>query len=137
VADVRAEFDRRHAQLYGYANPGRAAEVVTLRVKAVGLAAKPDLPRAGRLVDGLPDPLRVRDAWFGGARRATPVFHLEQLAEGASGHGPALLAGAQATTVVPPHYAFRIDAFGNVVATRVAPPPGRRARARATAARGA
>ena len=32
----RDEFDRRHARTYGYADPRRAIEVVTLRVVAVG-----------------------------------------------------------------------------------------------------
>ncbi len=117
-ADYRDEFDRRHAQRYGYANPARPAEAVTLRVRAVGLTGKPALPRAASLDGELPPPHRRQDAWFGGSRRATPVFHVEDLAPGASGRGPALLAGAQATTVVPPHYAFRVDAFGNIVATR-------------------
>jgi N-methylhydantoinase A/oxoprolinase/acetone carboxylase beta subunit len=127
--DFRAEFDRCHEQRYGYANPSRAAEIVTLRVKAVGLTDKPALPRASSLAEGLPPPLRVRDTWFDGVRQATPLFHVEQLAAGAGGHGPALLAGAQATTVVPPHYAFRIDAFGNIVATRTAASASSRATA--------
>jgi N-methylhydantoinase A/oxoprolinase/acetone carboxylase beta subunit len=118
--EFREAFDRRHARTYGYANPGRATEIVNLRVKAVGLTAKPALPRAPEREGGPPAPLAVRDAWFGGTRHAMPVFHVESLGAGASGRGPALLAGAQATTVVPPHHAFRIDGFGNVVATRTA-----------------
>ena len=135
--DFRAEFDRRHLQRYGYANPGRAAEIVTLRVKAVGLTAKPALPRAAHLAEGLPAPLRVRDTWFDGRRHDTPVFHVEQLDAGASGQGPALLAGAQATTVVPPHYRFQIDAFGNIVATRAAVARPRKAPRRAEVGAGA
>ncbi len=133
----RGEFDRRHLKLYGYANPGRAAEVVNLRVKAVGLTAKPALPRAPRLADGLPAPLRVRHTWFGGRRHDTPVYHVEDLQAGAAGRGPALLAGAQATAVVPPHYGFHIDALGNVVATRAVSPRARRAPRRVAVGAGA
>lgn len=121
--DYRGEFDRRHEQLYGYANPGRAAEIVNLRVKAVGLTDKPSLPQSDLRAESLGDPLRVCDAWFAGRTHATPIFHVEQLRAGSSGRGPALLAGAQATTVVPPHYDFRVDAFGNIVAARSHPGP--------------
>jgi N-methylhydantoinase A/oxoprolinase/acetone carboxylase beta subunit len=128
--DFRAAFDLRHAQLYGYANPGRAAEIVNVRVKAVGITDKPHLPQEACDAAGLPPPVRVGATWFEGRRHATPVFHLEHLLPGAGGDGPALLAGAQATTVIPPHYAFRIDSLGNVVATRR---PAFRRRGRAVA----
>lgn len=136
ASDFREAFDRRHAQLYGYANPGRPAEIVNLRLKAVGVTDKPVLPRATRLSERLPDPVRVRTAWFGGRRHETPVFVVETLEAGASGEGPALLAGAQATTVVPPHYRFRIDAFGNIVASRRGTAGRRRRRQPAAVAAG-
>ncbi len=114
----RAAFDRRHAHLYGYANAERAAEVVNLRVKAIGVTEKPRLPRARRVTRTRPTPLRVSRAWFGGRLHEAPVFHVEVLEPGVSGRGPVLLAGAQATTVVPPGYRFRVDPFGNAVMTR-------------------
>jgi N-methylhydantoinase A/oxoprolinase/acetone carboxylase beta subunit len=115
----RAEFDRRHAQLYGYANPDRAAEVVNVRVKAVGLTRKPTLRRepVGD-VQKLPEPSSIGRTWFGKRSTPTPIFRLEALAPGAGGPGPALLAGAQATIVVPPHYRFELDGYGNVITRR-------------------
>jgi N-methylhydantoinase A/oxoprolinase/acetone carboxylase beta subunit len=118
--DFRAEFDRRHEQSYGYANPARAAEIVNVRVKAIGVTDKPELPVLPATDARLPEPVAMREAWFGRRRCAMPVFHVESLPRDASGAGPALLAGAQATTVVPLHHRFRIDALGNVVATRAA-----------------
>ncbi len=114
----RAAFDRLHARLYGYADPGRPAELVTLRVKAIGLTEKPGLPRVRRLSRARPVPVRVANTWFGGRPRKTPVYHVEGLAPGMTAGGPALLAGAQATTVVPPGYRFHIDPCGNAVVKR-------------------
>ena len=37
------------------------------------------------------------------------------LAPGAARAGPAVITGAEATVVVPPAFAFRVDGFGNVV----------------------
>ena len=48
--------------------------------------------------------------------------------------GPAMLAGAQATTVVPPHFRFRVDVLGNVIASRVSAGDRRRATTAALAA---
>jgi N-methylhydantoinase A/oxoprolinase/acetone carboxylase beta subunit len=119
-AGLRAEFDRRHAQLYGYANVQRPAEAVNLRVKAIGLTSKPTLPRVEAGPRPLPQPLAIRETWFSKRSQPTPVYRVESLEEGCSGRGPALLAGAEATTVVPPHYRFHVDGFGNVIAVRQA-----------------
>jgi hypothetical protein len=34
--------------------------------------------------------------------------------------GPAVVAGGQATAVIPPGFSFRIDEFGNLVAVKTA-----------------
>jgi len=108
------EFHRRHGTLYGYSNPGRAVEVVAVRVQAAGITPKPRLPfrkprvRAAR-------PHTVRAARFNGATRKTAYFRWPELDPGAHAAGPAVIAGPEATAVVPPGWRFRIDGFGNVV----------------------
>jgi N-methylhydantoinase A/oxoprolinase/acetone carboxylase beta subunit len=44
-------------------------------------------------------------------------FRWPDLEPGARGRGPAVITGAEATVVVPPRFAFRVDAFGNVLVT--------------------
>ena len=118
-AGYRATFDAQHARLYGYSNPARAAEIVNVRVKASGITSKPALPRATSATSEAPEPMTVRPAWFTSRPVDTPVFRTETLEAGAAAMGPAILAGAQATTVIPPNFRFRIDALGNVIASRV------------------
>jgi N-methylhydantoinase A/oxoprolinase/acetone carboxylase beta subunit len=120
-ADFRDEFDRRHARTYGYANPRRPVEVVTLRVVAVGRTAKPALPRAEAPASAAV-PYAVREARFDGARVSTSFFRWSDLAPGAAGDGPAVVAGGEATAVIPPGFRFQLDAFANLIATR---PDGR------------
>ena len=121
----RDAFDRRHAQTYGYADPRRAIEIVTLRVVAVGRTDKPALPRA-EAPASIAEPYRVGEARFGGALIATGFFRWRDLAPGATGDGPAVIAGGEATVVVPRGFRFRLDAFANVVATVVpSPAPAR------------
>jgi len=119
AAGFRAEFDRRHERLYGYAAPQREAEVVTVRVRAVGRTAKPELPRSPHLVSRLPVPVHVRPVCFGGRWLPSPFFHRDQLGSGMAGHGPAIVAGQDATVVVPPDFHLRVDEVGSVILTRV------------------
>jgi N-methylhydantoinase A/oxoprolinase/acetone carboxylase beta subunit len=130
TSGYREAFDRQHQQLYGYANPRRGAEIVNLRVKAIGVTVKPTLPKEGVATTLTAPVLTRREAWFGGRAVQMAVHRREALRGGSQGLGPALIAGSEATTVIPPGFRFHVDQYGNVIATRapVAPPPtGRRA----------
>lgn len=128
TADYRAEFDRQHARMYGYANPQRATEVVNLRLTAIGITAKPELPRHALEGSGELVPVYVGTATFGDRQLKTPFYRWEDLAPGSAAHGPAVIAGGQATAVVPPAFRFRIDEFGNLIAVRSMPRNGKRVR---------
>ncbi len=112
----RAAFDRAHGRLYGYSNPARATEVVNVRVTATGVTSKPPLPRARRAPRSSPVPSARRPGRFDG-RSCTVAHHRwEDLRPGAAGTGAAVIAGREATVVIPPRWRFRIDGFGNVIA---------------------
>jgi N-methylhydantoinase A/oxoprolinase/acetone carboxylase beta subunit len=116
--DFRDAFDQQHARLYGYSDPRRPAEIVNVRVKAVGITGKPTLPHAPLTAGPLPEPIARRQAWFDGGALSTPIFRREDLEPGMRGEGPAVLAGAQATTVIPPDWDFAVDAVWSVVIRR-------------------
>ncbi|MBI4477702.1 MAG: hydantoinase/oxoprolinase family protein [Acidobacteria bacterium] len=114
----RTEFDRKHEQRYGYADRRRPTEVVNLRVKAVGRTAKPPL-KAARVKRFTPArPSGTRRAWFSGRPTTAGVYAWGELKPGMRGQGPAIIAGAEATVVVPPAFQFHIDGFANVIARR-------------------
>jgi N-methylhydantoinase A/oxoprolinase/acetone carboxylase beta subunit len=113
------DFNRRHEQLYGYANPARATEIVQLRVKAIGRTNKPQLSNADATPRNLPEPSSIRSTHFGRRPLATPIYHRELLSAGMHGHGPALVVSGQSTTVIPPHYRFAIDGVGTLIATQL------------------
>jgi N-methylhydantoinase A/oxoprolinase/acetone carboxylase beta subunit len=109
-----ADFDRAHARLYGYSNPGRAKEVVNVRLRAAGITDKPPLPfsrprQTARLARST-----VRPGRFNGRSHRVAFYRWEELEPGSQGSGPAVIAGGEATIVVPPDWPFRIDGFGNV-----------------------
>jgi N-methylhydantoinase A/oxoprolinase/acetone carboxylase beta subunit len=116
--EYREEFDRQHARLYGYSNPRRATEIVNLRLTATGVTRKPALPSRDITDTHRPEPWRTSAAAFGGRQTAAAVYRWEDLQPGSVAQGPAVIAGGQATVVIPPHFSFRVDEFGNVVAVR-------------------
>ncbi|HEX3968214.1 MAG TPA: hydantoinase/oxoprolinase family protein [Edaphobacter sp.] len=116
-----ADFSRRHEQLYGYANPTRATEIVQLRIKAIGRTDKPTMPKAHADRLDLPAPSSIRSTHFGRRPIQTPVYHRELLSLGMQGNGPALVVSGQSTTIIPPHYSFAIDGVGTLIAARLEP----------------
>ena len=115
----RREFDRAHLQKYGYADDRRAVEVVTLRVKAVGITAKPALARIGR---GGKQPaearISIRPMRFDGRTHRAGVFSRERLRAGNEIVGPALVLDYESTAVVPPDFWCRVDRYGNLIMSR-------------------
>ena len=115
--NYRAEFDRQHGRLYGYSNPDRPTEVVNVRVTASGLTDKPQLPKA-RVRRHTPKSWALRPSRFGGRTVQSAVYRWPDLAPGATATGPAVIAGGEATVVIPPRWRFSVDTFGNIVAER-------------------
>ena len=113
---VRA-FHRAHRQRYGYADPGRSLEVVNVRLRAVGLTDKPRLVRHALVGAAPPDGARIKRApvFFAGRRFATDFYRRERLRPGNRFAGPAVVAEYSATTVLPPGWRSRVDAFENLL----------------------
>ncbi len=115
-AEPAEEFHRLHARRYGYADPTRATEIVTLRLEArlpVQRPARAPSPLADAAADGAR--IAEQQMRFDGSRHRTPLFDRDRLASGARLHGPALLVEYSSTTVVPPGWECRVDGYANLV----------------------
>ena len=112
----RQEFNQAHLRKYGYADAKRPVEIVTLRVKAIGVTAK---PRPAGIEPGGKDPRRARIGRramrFDGRDFKADVFAREKLAAGNEIRGPALIPDYESTAVVPPGFICRVDRFGNLI----------------------
>jgi N-methylhydantoinase A len=108
-------FHREHEKVYGYANPERAVEIVTIRVRAKRVVEKPKLETRRPHNASRQKPV-VRRIHSGGAFHPTPVYRREQLS-GARLRGPALVVDYGSTTLVPPGWGFALDRFGNLKIT--------------------
>jgi N-methylhydantoinase A len=112
------DFHRRHQHRYGYADPGRESEIVTLRVRARGIPPKPRLPK-GR--PGSPDPsralIRTKEVFFEGRLCRTRVYERALLRPGNRLAGPALIFEYSASTALPPGTTCTVDNYRNLIIT--------------------
>lgn len=118
TGDVAARFHRMHQQRYGYSDAGRSIELVSVRAVFIGLAPKVKLvkhPKERRK----PVPVEKSDVWFAGRRLKTSVYDRAQLHHGQSLDGPAIVGEYSATTLIPPGWTCQVDAFLNLVLTRM------------------
>jgi N-methylhydantoinase A len=110
-----ASFHEEHQRIYGYCNPERPTEIVTVRVRATIAVAKTAAPEWARSRPR--NKSDVRRVWTGGKFRLVPVFAREQVRERES-QGPALVLDYGATALIPPGWRFHIDRAGNLLARR-------------------
>ena len=111
-----ASFHQEHQRIYGYSDPARPTEVVTVRVRAVVATRQPPLARnksSGRTPDQPPS----RGVFTGGQFRTASVFDREQIST-KQHRGPALIVDYGATTLVPGGWQFLVDRSGNLIARR-------------------
>jgi N-methylhydantoinase A/oxoprolinase/acetone carboxylase beta subunit len=111
--DPATLFHREHEKIYGYANPDRDVEIVTIRVRARTAVEKPKLVRSGAAKKGKPDQRRV---WTGEGFKKIDSWKREQLSDRTK-QGPALVLDYGSTTLVPPKWNFRVDRAGNLLLT--------------------
>jgi N-methylhydantoinase A len=112
---VAERFHDRHRRRYGHAYEDEPIELVTIRLRARGVVATPDL-RTGRTDGSLADAVKsTREVVFEGDGRDTPVYDRAALPTGPEFEGPAIIEGAESTVVVRPGQAARVDDYGSIV----------------------
>jgi N-methylhydantoinase A len=118
VAGLRRRFDETHRQMFGHMAPDQAVEVVSYRLRGVGMVPAPPIrqfePAGTKLADALRGSRMVR---FGGEGVACPVYQRERLDVGLTMRGPAILDQFDCTTVVLPGQVARVDEWKNVIIT--------------------
>jgi N-methylhydantoinase A len=115
-AETVERFHRKHEELHTYASRDQEPVLRGLRLKAVAMEEKPQLPRLPRGARGNPR-AGARKAFFDGRYVATPVYDGPRLAPGQTVLGPAIVEEPFTTIVVYPGQRATIDPFGNYLIT--------------------
>lgn len=109
-ADPGELFHREHQRTYGYADPSRPIEIVTVRVRAVTQVKRPVLKKAGTVVPV--STVSRRKIYTNGRFHNIPVYPRAALSRAT---GPALVVDYGSTTLVPPGWRILRDAHGNLL----------------------
>jgi N-methylhydantoinase A len=116
---LRARFDQQHQSMFGHMAPAQAVEVVSYRVRGLGLVPPVELPRFKPTGATLADALReTRQVRFDGRDVECPVYQRERLDVGLTLAGPAILDQFDCTTVIHPGQMARVDEWKNLIVTQ-------------------
>ena len=109
-----AEFHQTHERRYGYANPEKEVEVVSVRSTFFGKTARPKFVKAPKTWSKA-RPLEVSPVWIGGKKMKTAIYDRALLMRGHSIKGPAIIGEYSSTTLVPPGVVCHVDPFLNLL----------------------
>ncbi|MFN0108171.1 MAG: hydantoinase/oxoprolinase family protein [Blastocatellia bacterium] len=114
-SDSIAQFHQTHRERYGHADEHRAVEIVSVRLRAIGVTDKPTLnqEKSFRRYKAKPD--REALIWLGDKRRKAAVFDRANLLPGAKITAPAIVIEYGSTTLIPPGWHGEIDAWQNLI----------------------
>lgn len=116
AATVR-RFHRLHQRRYGHAAPDAPVEVVAVRLRARAARRPARIPALSQAPAGRLRPDETQRAWFGRWIEA-PVYLRERLPAGRRLSGPTIICQMDATTLLPPGWEARVDAYGTLVLER-------------------
>ena len=117
AASVLTRFHELHRARHGHQMPD-AAQILTVRVRAIGELPKPGLTRIAA-AGGAATPVGARDAFdvATGLQAAFPVYDRQHLRGGHRIAGPAIVQEGTSTTVFFSDQQLAVDEFGQLLIT--------------------
>ena len=117
-AEVKQRFDRAHDLRYSHSAPEESADIVSLRVSAIGRLTKPVFQRIPKGDVTPPDGARrgQRMVNFDAVgSMSTPIYDRAQLLHGNVIVGPAIIEETASTTIVEPGDFVTVNEYGHLV----------------------
>ena len=110
LKQLRATFDQQHRAMFGHMAPQEPVEIVSFRVRGIGLVPPVEMPKFKPAGTTLRDARReLRRVRFDGRELDCPVYQRERLDVGLTVAGPAVLDQFDCTTVICPGQTARVD----------------------------
>ncbi len=128
IPGMVAEFEAAYRMRYSFLMPNRGLIAEAVSVEAIGASDAPPeaMPSPGTRI-GTPQAAQTVQMFTGGRHHATPVFVRDALQAGDKLKGPAIIAEANATTVVEPGWQAELTARDHIVLERIEARPERHA----------
>jgi N-methylhydantoinase A len=116
--EIKRRFDDAHELRYSHSAPEESADIVSLRVSAIGRLEKPQLAQIAHGEKNPPADSRrgARTVLFEGTgAREAPVYDRAKLLQGNIIAGPAIIEEVASTTVVEPGGTVTVNQFGHLI----------------------
>jgi len=115
TGNIAAHFHRAHRERYGYAQELNSVEIVSARLRSLGIVKKLPTKRAGVYQKYFAKPMQHLSAYIDGKKSKTAVYDRNDLKPGTKLHAPAIVTEYSSTTLVPPGTRAEVDAYGNLI----------------------
>jgi N-methylhydantoinase A len=114
--NIAGAFHRAHHARYGYAQEKNVVEIVSARVRSIGVVEKTKARRS-RVLSGksLAKPHGFADSYFERKRIRPAVYRREELPAGARLRVPCIVTEYSGTTLIPDGVKAGIDGRGNLI----------------------
>ncbi len=114
-ANIAEAFHRAHQERYGYAQESNAVEVVSARLRSIGLVEKVREKRAVVRNKALVKPSGSSAAYIDGLQLRVALYQRHELPPGARLRTPCIVTEYSSTTLIPGTTQAQVDAFGNLL----------------------
>jgi N-methylhydantoinase A len=113
--DVAVAFHRAHLARYGYVQERNVVEIVSARVRSIGLVEKFSFRRKSAKTRGFVKPHDFIDTYFDRQRTRAAIYHRAELEPGARLRLPCIVTEYSATTLIPNEVSVYIDRHRNLI----------------------
>ncbi len=112
------QFHQTHHERYGHSNPDAALEIVSARLRGIGLTQKPEL-KPPRQQNRAPQPASETRVRLERNTQRVPIYERESLPVGCSLAAPALIVEYGSTTLLPVGWTAEVDVWRNLILQKV------------------
>jgi N-methylhydantoinase A len=114
--NIAGACHRAHLARYGYAQENNPVEIVSARVRSIGLVEKLKAARSRRLASqSLAKPHEMTETFFERKKIQAAVYRREEIAAGSRLRVPCIVTEYSATTLIPAACRARVDSLGNII----------------------
>ncbi|MFC5589323.1 hydantoinase/oxoprolinase family protein [Sporosarcina soli] len=115
--DALFQFHREHEREFAFSDADQNVEIYGLRVAAIGVVEKPELPK--KIVQGTLESafIEERPVYFEESDGfvQTSVYRRSDLPTGVELEGPAIINQLDSTIVIPPQFTAKTDEYRNII----------------------
>jgi len=115
TGNIAAHFHRAHLERYGYAQTANIVEVVSARLRSLGVVEKLAMKRGSVSRRQFAKPMKQVTAYINGKKLSVAVYGRDLLRPGMKLSAPAVVTEYSSTTLIPADAHAELDASGNLI----------------------